>query len=306
MTSRPAAWAVLATGALVLLTGVVYLIPALRYPALVRLGRNYCPVDSALSAARQRAAWERMRLKLERAAWIVQRDRGLEQWDIGGERYWMPEGSRILPGMLAEQKAGIYDSAGVSVQPDDVVLDCGANIGLYTLSALARGAALVIAIEPALDNVECLRRNLAPYVAAGRVIVYPKGVWDKEDVLPLNVQPSNSGSYSVALRYRDAAPGPRVELTTIDELVRDLRLERVDYIKMNIEGAERAALEGGAEVIRKFRPRLTISLEHRYEDPRAIPEAVLRIHGGYRALPGRCVEISASLRPAVMSFSAAP
>jgi FkbM family methyltransferase len=293
------------TGVL-LLAAVVLVTPALRFSVLIGLGRNYCPVESVWTAASQRSARERLRQKLERAARIVQTDGGLVQWDISGERYWMPAGSRILPGMLAEQKTSLYDSAGERVRPGDVVLDCGANIGLYTMSALERGASLVVAVEPALDNVECLRRNLAAYIAAGRVVVYPKGVWDKDDVLPLNVQPSNSASYSVALRYRGAAPGPQVDLTTIDQLVRELRLERVDYIKMDIEGAERAALAGGAEVIRKFRPRLTISLEHRYDDPRSIPEEVLGIFSGYRASPGRCIELSAGLRPAVMSFAATP
>jgi FkbM family methyltransferase len=293
------------TGVL-LLAAVVLVTPALRFSVLIGLGRNYCPVESVWTVASQRSTRERLRQKLERAARIVQTDGGLVQWDISGERYWMPAGSRILPGMLAEQKTSLYDSAGQRVRPGDVVLDCGANIGLYAMSALERGASLVVAVEPALDNVECLRRNLAAHIAAGRVVVYPKGVWDKDDVLPLNVQPSNSASYSVALRYRGAAPGPQVDLTTIDELVRELRLERVDYIKMDIEGAERAALAGGAEVIRKFRPRLTVSLEHRYDDPRSIPEEVLGIFSGYRASPGRCIELSAGLRPAVMSFEAAP
>jgi len=306
MTPKSRTVVAVAAGGVLLLAALVLAIPALRFSVLIGLGRNYCPVDSAWAAAGERAARQRLRLKLERSATIVQRDGGLVQWAISGERYWLPAGSRILPGMLVEQETALYASAGVPVRPGDVVLDCGANIGLYTLSALERGASLVVAVEPALDNVECLRRNLAAYIAAGRVVVYPKGVWDKDDVLPLNIQPSNSASYSVALRYRGATPGPQVELTTIDELVRELRLERVDYIKMDIEGAERAALAGGAEVIRKFRPRLTVSLEHRYDDVRSIPEAVKGIFSGYRASPGRCIELSAGLRPAVMSFAAEP
>ncbi len=296
---------VLSLSVLAVLLGAaaMVLMPALRYPVLSAVGRNYCPEEAVGSMAAQRAAAERLRLKLERAAGVVARDGAFAQWDINGERFWMPAGSRILPGMLAEQKTALYDSAGERVRPGDVVLDCGANVGLFTLTALSQGASLVVAVEPALDNVECLRRNLAAQIAAGRVIVYPKGVWDKDDVLPLNVQPSNSASYSVALRYRGASPGPAVELTTIDELVAELRLERVDYIKMNIEGSERAALAGAAETIRRFQPRLTVSVEHRYDDPLAIPKIVRSIDGAYRAKPGRCIEVNAGLRPAVMGFS---
>ncbi|MFB3777486.1 MAG: FkbM family methyltransferase [Bryobacteraceae bacterium] len=282
--------------------GLVVAVPTLRYAALVAAGRNYCSPDAIRSVSSQRAAREYVRKKLERAARVVARDGNLALWDVGGERYWMPAGSSVLPGMLAEQRTSLYDSAGQTVRPGDVVLDCGANIGLYTLAALERGASLVVAIEPALDNVECLRRNLAGYVASGRVMIYPKGVWDKDDLLRLNVQPSNSASYSVALRYRGSRTGPQVELTTIDELVRDLELTRVDYIKMDIEGAERQALRGAAATIGRFRPRMTISMEHRFDDPLGIPQLVSGMFGGYKTSAGRCIETGASLRPAVVSF----
>ncbi len=86
----------------------------------------------------------------------------------------------------------------------------------------------------------------------------------------------------MALKHRGAKPGPNVQLTTIDEIVRDLKLERVDYIKMDIEGAERAALVGATGTIRRFHPRLTVSMEYRYDDPKAIPKMVLSLWSGYR------------------------
>jgi FkbM family methyltransferase len=298
--------AVAAAAALVLLAALAAAVPRSRFALWIATGRNYCPVDSVWQASAKREARDRSRLKLEQTAHVARQDGQFDQWEVAGERYWMPAGSRMLPGMLADQKSGFYESTGHGVRAGDVVLDCGANVGLGTLAALARGASLVIAIEPALDNVECLRRNLAAEIAAGRVVVYPKGVWDKDDVLPLNVQPSNTASYSVALRYPGASPGPRVELTTIDELVRELQLKRVDYIKMDIEGAEREALAGGAQTIRRFHPRLTVSLENRYDDPEAIPAIVRSLWSGYRSAPGLCIEQNAGLRPAILTFYPAP
>ena len=70
-----------------------------------------------------------------------------------------------------------------AVRPGDVVLDCGANVGVYTRHALEAGARLVVAIDPAPENIECLRRNFSEEIKAGRVVVYPKGVWDKDEVL---------------------------------------------------------------------------------------------------------------------------
>ena len=85
--------------------------------------------------------------------------------------------------MLAEQKLGLYDSDGHGVRPGDIALDCGANVGVYTLRTLASGAAHVVAIEPAPRNLTCLRRNLAEAVQAGRVTIVPKGLWGPDELL---------------------------------------------------------------------------------------------------------------------------
>jgi FkbM family methyltransferase len=65
-----------------------------------------------------------------------------------------------------------------------VVLDVGANVGTDTKSALAAGAAVVVAIEPEPVTLECLRRNLAAEIREKWVAIVPKGAWDKEDACP--------------------------------------------------------------------------------------------------------------------------
>ena len=71
--------------------------------------------------------------------------------------YWMASGSRnALEVDLAEQRRRIYGKGGNrGERRGDVVLDCGANVGLYAKTALASGAKLVVAIEPAPENLEC-------------------------------------------------------------------------------------------------------------------------------------------------------
>ena len=120
--------------------------------------------------------------------------------------YWMASGSQNpLERELAEQRRRIYGKDGnKGERRGDIVLDCGANVGMYAKTALASGARLVVAIEPAPENLECLRRNLAREIAAGKVIVYPKGVWDKDDTLALHRDPKDSASDSL-LRF-EAGP----------------------------------------------------------------------------------------------------
>ena len=101
------------------------------------------------------------------------------------------------------------------VQPGSVVLDCGAHIGVYVKEALSKGAKQVVAIEPAPENIECLRRNFAKEIAENRVTVYPKGVWDKEETLTLHVNPNNSAGDSFVIKGQDSQEVNQVHLTTI-------------------------------------------------------------------------------------------
>ena len=64
------------------------------------------------------------------------------------------------PEMFVDAAEGIYQPGNNGGRPGDVVMDCGANFGVYTKYALSKGAAWVIAIELAPEDIECLRRNL--------------------------------------------------------------------------------------------------------------------------------------------------
>jgi FkbM family methyltransferase len=77
-------------------------------------------------------------------------------------------------------------------------------------------------------------------------------------------------------------PGARLSDDLPTRTLDCLNLPRVDFIKMDIEGAELMALKGGEQVIRQWRPRLAISLYHRPEDFFAIPFWLDSLRLGYR------------------------
>ena len=104
------------------------------------------------------------------------------------------------------------------------------------------------------------------------------------------VHPIHAGlhSHGGTLRFRDdasrgaifAADGEiEMPVTTIDDTLGDRRLT---YVKMNIEGAEIEALNGGRNAIRKWRPRLALSVYHRASDLWRIPQLVLGLNSDYR------------------------
>jgi FkbM family methyltransferase len=174
-------------------------------------------------------------------------------WKTPKGLFWTDSKDRELnelPWELASIENGLYDEEGASVRQDDVVLDCGAHFGSFTRHALDRGAQLVVAIEFDPTSIVCLNRTFRAEIANRKVIVYPKGVWDKDDQLVL-YRAEKSGSSNVV--QKDKNTGIVVQLTTIDAIAHELQLSRIDFIKMDIEGSEQKAIIGAQDTADKSR-----------------------------------------------------
>lgn len=276
--------------------------PPARLAALVAAGRSpVCPFSSALRSRSNLDETGVIKDRIYAASHFVRADSGLELWDTPKGQFWIPRGNRfVLPFNLAEIERHVY---GQSIHPGDIVLDCGASDGDFTREALRMGAAKVIAIELAPDTIECLRRNLAADIAAGRAAVYPKGVWDHDDSLMLEVDDTNFAANSVVMRTGSMHPTVAVPLTTIDKIVAELKLPRVDFIKMDVEGAEANAIAGARETLTRFKPRMAIAAEHKPEDEVDLPKAVRAIRPDYKLACGQCLETKGHIRADVLFFN---
>jgi FkbM family methyltransferase len=164
----------------------------------------------------------------------------------------------------------------VEPQDGDVVLDCGAYRGetaLWFARQVGKGGR-VIAFEPAARNAEGLRANLA----ANRSV----------EMAPVTVLQSAVSNSVGMLRFNAVAEGSSraddestesIPTVTIDDVVEQQHLGRVDLIKMDIEGGEVDALRGAKGTLRAFAPRLAISVYHR---PNDLPDIVAVVR---QALP---------------------
>jgi FkbM family methyltransferase len=175
------------------------------------------------------------------------------------------------------------------VQPGDVVLDVGAYIGTWTKQALDRGAQQVIAIEPSPASVECLRRNLAREVAAGKVRIYPKGIWDTEGSLTLFANSDSGVGNSFVESNETTKKVDAIPVTSIDHLAAELALPRVNFIKADVKGATGRLLRGGAVVIRRDRPRIALSTEEVTDNAGSVAKLAQSILPGYQLKCGPCL-----------------
>lgn len=69
---------------------------------------------------------------------------------------------------------------------------------------------------------------------------------------------------------------------TLDNFVDQNNIERVDFIKIDTEGAERQIIKGAKETIKKFKPKMAIAAYHFPDDKEKIPELVLSIRDDYK------------------------
>ena len=289
----------------VVLANVLFWLPSTRLFCLYAMGRtSRCPLQKAVNSFDTLKRRVAIQGQLDREKRLVQNDpAGFHLWDTPRGRYWIPaRNDETLTDNLAEQATKVYGDAEQGVHAGDVVLDCGANIGVFTREALTDGARLVVSIEPAPENVECLRRNFADEISKGRVIVVPKGVWDRDDILTLRVDAGNSARNSFVGSFGPAKQEVKVPLTTIDALMTELKLDRADFIKMDIEGAEKQALRGARSTLARFHPRMAIAMEHLADDPVRIPEVVFSEWPAYRIACGDCIDEITKARPDVLFF----
>lgn len=253
-------------------------------------GGNGCPPRLAWRIPEHKAALMRAKDEILAKSRLLQKEyEGLELYETPYGRFWAPPGSRYtLPFNLAEQAVRLYGSGAHFVRKGDIVLDCGANVGVFTRFALDAGAAKVVAVEPAPDNVECLRRNFPQEIAAGRVVLVPKGVWNRAGELELKIEEGNEAAATFVMDLKKVDRTVRVPLIPIDALVQELGLPRVDFIKMDIEGAEVRALEGARNTLARFHPRLSIAVYHQWDHPVEVPRAARAAWPQYQVECGPC------------------
>ena len=225
---------------------------------------------------------------------LVERDEALGLVRVAGEgwSYWAPEGGaglpprKLVPYLEAEHLWMARHNPAEFVQPGDTVVDCGAHIGIFTAHALQRGASRVIAIEPDASNLECLRRNVAEGIASGRVTVVPMAVWNEETTLEFTISDSSSARHSAIIKTGNRTV--RVAAARLDTILRQHGAGRVGYLKMDIEGAERQAVEGARGMLAHSRPRVMLESYPLPDDPAVLPAILRAAHPGYREICGPC------------------
>jgi FkbM family methyltransferase len=163
----------------------------------------------------------------------------------------------------------------VEVRAGDVVIDCGAYVGGFSLSA-AKVAAKVHAFEPDSRNALCARRNLADLP---NVCVVEGGLYDHSGEMTLNIS-SNSVEHSLLQPDDDIViETRRIPVLSLADYARENGIERFDFVKIEAEGVELEVFSG-LEDMRPPRLAIDVSPERNGKSP--APEFLSRLEAlGY-------------------------
>ncbi|MBO8461634.1 MAG: FkbM family methyltransferase [Firmicutes bacterium] len=158
---------------------------------------------------------------------------------------------------------GPYEVDFVNINAGDIVIDAGANIGVFSLLAAQKGAK-VYAFEPQQIFFNLLCNNIKLNNLSNFISCSQYALSEKSRKACLFIDKTNLLASSLNIKRSDNSI--IVKCITLDEWVNINNISRVDFIKADIEGAERLLLSGAKQVIRKFKPRLAISAYHFSDD----------------------------------------
>jgi FkbM family methyltransferase len=140
----------------------------------------------------------------------------------------------------------------------DVFVDIGSHVGKYAVATakVVGEEGLVVAVEPHPETFKTLQRNVT-LNHFRNVVTVNLAAWNRSCILKFYVGSSPS-QFSVNKTDKNSFD---VQAKRMDELlIHDLKLQRIDWIKIDVEKAELEVLQGLEETLSRFKPKLIVEV----------------------------------------------
>jgi FkbM family methyltransferase len=182
----------------------------------------------------------------------------------GVELFLPGEDTAIVPSIVG----GYFESLELDVfaaiaTKSKTLLDIGGNIGLYSAIGLKSNPKLKLhAFEPVKQNVEYFKRNLEAngFKLSKQIILNVLAVGDKQGTLKLFISDGNSAIHSASSKHSGGTSSHTIKMTSIDAYCAGKKI-KPDLLKIDIEGYDGFAIEGGLKTISQCRPTLFIEYD---------------------------------------------
>ncbi len=173
---------------------------------------------------------------------------------------------------------GPYEYGDVCLENEDIVIDCGANIGMFSAYAAEKGCS-VYAFEP-VPSVVTILKETAKLTEGINIKEY--ALSNSSGNINIKIDVNNmAGSTNIIGNKDNNSNIINVASTTLDDFTASNNINKIDFIKADIEGAERYMLLGATNVLKELAPKLAICTYHMPDDPKVIKEIILNANPKY-------------------------
>jgi FkbM family methyltransferase len=203
---------------------------------------------------------------------------------LGKDDYDKTDIDRLEP-YMPEGPYGYRDGKfDVTVKNGDVVVDAGAWIGDFSALATYYGA-VSYAFEPIKTSFDMLTETCR--LNGNNIHAVKTGLGDHEYETDIILN-DHSGSETAARLPAEYEKTERIKITTLDKFATDAHIQKIDFIKADIEGMERGMLAGARDVLREFAPKLAVCTYHLIDDPKILKDIILDANPKYKIVQRKC------------------
>lgn len=162
----------------------------------------------------------------------------------------------------------------------DIVISAGGYLGETALwfAQKVTDNGHVYTFEPTKNSYDILTNNIVNNRMENVISAFNIGLMDSNGEFGL-VENRNSSNNEIC---KNTDVLNRIDVTTIDEFVSGNSLKKVDYIKMDVEGAESSCLKGAVSTIKKFKPKIAACIYHKPTDLVEVAEIIKGIVPEYK------------------------
>ncbi len=177
-----------------------------------------------------------------------------------------------------------YQNVNINITPGDYVLDCGGCFGdtaiYFASKAKQTGAVFTFEAHPLYLELMKYNIDMNDHIK-NNISIIEKILYDNSGE-KIDFFIDRDRSATECHSWNTSGDKISAVTTTIDDEVKLKNIPKVDFIKMDIEGAELRALNGARETLSRFKPKLAICVYHKPEDYSTIPQMIRDLGLGYK------------------------
>lgn len=171
--------------------------------------------------------------------------------DIGNSLYYK---------QMFEKKEIQFLEGLLKLKVDSVIFDVGANIGVHTIALAKMKNVKVYSFEPSPYTRKILEYNLGINKLKTKAIIFPYAISNYSGTADFYHMTDNAYSSLKDTLRKKVDKSFKVDVITLDEFIKINEINRVDLIKIDVEGYENEVVLGARDTLRKFKPELFIEI----------------------------------------------